>query len=311
MPGAGELERQVAAMRRFNRWYTQKIGVLHDGLLDSPWSLTEVRVMYELAHADGLTAAALARQLDLDTGYLSRLLRNFQRKRLIARTTSTDDRRHQLLTLTDAGRAAFAPLDRRARDEIATLLASVKPDERRRVASALASIETALSATSAAAPTAFFIRTHRPGDIGWIIWRHGVVYAAERGWDERFEALVTEVCFRFLHKHDPRRERCWIAERDGEPVGSVMLVRKSARVAQLRLLLVEPHARGGGLGARLIDECIRFARDAGYAKLVLWTNRGLDAARHLYERVGFVLTEEAPHDSFGEGLIGQQFELTL
>lgn len=300
----------IAAVRRFNRFYTRQIGVLQEGHLESPFSLTEVRVLYELAHRDRPTAAELARELALDSGYLSRIVRGFEKRGFIAKARSTNDARQTHLVLTDAGRAAFAALDQRSTDEIATMVARVAPEDRRRLTDAMRTIERLLGAT-AETKHPYLLRTHQPGDIGWVVYRHGVLYAREYGWDERFEALVAQIVAEFIQNFDPRRERCWIAEQDGERVGSVFLVRKTDTVAKLRLLLVEPKARGMGIGHRLVDECIRFARHARYETMTLWTNSELHAARKIYQAAGFALVSEEPHEMFGTASVGQNWELEL
>ena len=300
----------VSAVRRFNRFYTRQIGILREGHLGSPFSLAEVRVLYELAHRDGLTAAELGRELGLDAGYLSRIVRSFERRDLVEKTRSETDARQAHLRLTAAGRAAFAGLDARADDEIAALVRRSSPDDWRRLTDAMRTIERVLAPKQEAARN-FLIRTHHPGDIGWVVYRHGVLYAREYGWDERFEALVAQIVAEFVQNFDPRRERCWIAEQDGERVGSVFLVKKTDTVAKLRLLLVEPKARGLGIGHRLVDECIRFARQAQYRRMTLWTNSILHAARRIYEAAGFRLVSEEPHAMFGESLLGQTWELEL
>ena len=306
---------RIEAIRRFNRFYTQRIGVLRDGLYGSGYSLAEVRVLYELAHANRpTTATELIRALRLDAGYLSRILRRFETMGLIRSTRSTDDARQRKLSLTAAGRKVLAPLERASRDEIAALLAPLSPAAQRGVVQAMTTIESLLAESPTAKQVAAepcVLRAHRPGDIGWIVARHGALYAQEYGWDAAFEALVADIAAKFLKRFDPSRERCWIAERDGENVGSIFLVSRSPTVAQLRLLLVEPSARGLGIGRRLMDECIAFARSVGYRKIMLWTNGGLDAARHLYEAAGFALKCEERHHSFGKDLIGQTFELKL
>jgi DNA-binding MarR family transcriptional regulator/GNAT superfamily N-acetyltransferase len=300
----------VSAVRRFNRFYTKQIGVLREGHLESAFSLTEVRVMYELAHRDGPTSSELVRELGLDSGYLSRILRGFERRGLIEKTKSERDARQAHLRLTDAGRAAFALLDSRADDEIAALVERVSRDDWRRLTDAMRTIERVLSPAHES-KRSYLVRTHQPGDIGWVVYRHGVLYAREYGWDERFEALVAQIVADFVHNLDPRRERCWIAEQDGERLGSVFLVKKTDTVAKLRLLLVEPKARGLGIGHRLVDECIRFARHAQYQRITLWTNSILHAARRIYEQAGFQLVSEEPHAMFGESLTGQTWELEL
>ena len=309
MPTQPDLERRVAAVRRFNRFYTQKIGVL-GGYLKSPFSLTEVRVLYELAHREHATASQLGRDLGIDPGYLSRMLRGFERRRFIVRVRSDADGRQSLIRLTGAGRAAFAPLDARSRDEIAQLLDALSDADQAVLVASMGAIERVLG-TDPERRVPYLLRPPQPGDMGWVVQRHGVLYAREYGWDDTFEALVAEIAAAFIRQLDARRERCWIAERDGDPVGSVFLVRKSDEVAQLRLLLVEPSARGLGIGRRLVDECVRFARQAGYRSVMLWTNSVLLAARHLYDAAGFRLTHEEPYHGFGHDLVGETWDLNL
>jgi DNA-binding MarR family transcriptional regulator/GNAT superfamily N-acetyltransferase len=301
---------RAEAVRRFNRFYTKRIGVLHEGLLQSPFSLTEVRVLYELAHQENITASELAKELGLDAGYLSRILRRFEYCGFLDRTPSQNDGRRSHLRLTQQGRDAFASLDERSHDEVAALLDKLPATEQKRLLDAMQTIEKTL-ASPRIATTPYLLRSHQPGDMGWIIHRHGVLYAQEYGWNEEFEALVAEIAAKFIQTFDPRRERCWIAERDGELIGSVFLVKQSDEVAKLRLLLVEPAARGLGVGTRLVEECIRFARQAGYTTITLWTNDVLRAARHIYEKVGFHLMREGPHYSFGHDLVEQTWELAL
>jgi len=302
--------RQIEAVRRFNRFYTRQIGVLREGLLDSPFSLTEVRVLYELAHRDRLTAAELGKDLGLDRGYLSRTLRSFEKRGLIKKTRSQTDGRQSFLAPTAKGRRIFAPLNARSQKEVEEMLSSLSAGEQRSLIEAMESIQRLLTNKPEPKVT-YILRPHNPGDMGWIVHRHGVLYSQEYGWDEDFEALVAEIVARFIKTFNHKRERCWIAERDGEIVGSVFLVRKSKTVAKLRLLLVEPRSRDLGIGNRLVDECIRFARQAGYRKITLWTNDVLVAAKHIYERAGFVLVEEKQHHSFGHDLVGQDWELKL
>ena len=303
-----ELERRVAAMRRFNRFYTARIGVLQ--YLGGDFSLGEVRILYELAHrADPPTAAELGRELRVDAGYLSRLLRGFERRRLITRTRSDVDGRRSHLALTAAGRAAFAPLGARSHDETVRLLQPLADADQRRLVEAMEAIEGILGGAGRTPP--FTLRPHRPGDMGWVVQRHGALYADEFGWDERFEALVATIVARFIERYDPRRERCWIAEKDGARIGSVFLVRHTATIAQLRLLLVEPAARGLGVGTRLVAECERFARETGYRMIMLWTNSVLVAARHIYEAAGYRLIRKERHTSFGHDLVGETWEKRL
>lgn len=306
-----DLDRRIGAVRQFNRFYTRQIGVLQEGLLGSPFSLTEVRVLYELVHRDRPTAADLGRELGLDAGYLSRILRGFERRGLIEKARSHADGRETLLSLTKKGQRTFAPLDARSSAEIGGLLGRLSPHKQTRLVEAMRIVEGLLGGADPEHQTPVLLRPHQPGDMGWVVHRHGVLYAREYGWDERFEALVAEIVAAFIQHFDPKRARCWIAERDGEIVGSVFLVKKSKMVAQLRLLLVEPAARGLGLGSRLVSECERFARQAGYRKIVLWTNSVLRAARHIYEEAGYRLVHEERHHSFGHDLIGETWELDL
>jgi DNA-binding MarR family transcriptional regulator/GNAT superfamily N-acetyltransferase len=307
---AAALEQRVAAVRRFNRFYTQKIGVLQEGLLESRFSLAEARVLYELARRDRPTASDIARELSLDPGYLSRILRGFQRRGLLRREASASDARQRRLSLTSAGRAAFAPLDARSRQDIGTLLDALPVAEQTRLVASMSAIERLLSPDPATA-TVYVLRPHRPGDIGWITWRHGALYAAEYGWDERFEAMVASIMARLVDNFDARRECCWIAEQEGEPVGSVALVDDGNGVARLRVLLVEPAARGHGIGRRLVDECLRFARHAGYQKIVLSTYSVLVAARLVYEAAGFRLAAQHPERAYGKRLVNESWELSL
>ena len=304
-----ELERQVLAMRRFNRFYTQKIGVLEDGRLYAPFSLAETRVLYELAHRDRVTASDLVRDLGLDAGYLSRMLRNFAKRGLVARKPAPEDARQSLLTLTAAGRKTFAPLETASQRVLAPLLQRLNPNERAQLAGAMAIIERLLG--GGAAKPEVRLRPHQPGDIGWMVEAHGRLYAREYGWDSSFEALAAEVGAQFLRDYDPQWERAWIAEVDGERMGCVFLIRKSAKVAKLRVLIVDPRARGLGIGKALVDECIRFARQKGYKKITLWTNSVLTAARAIYEKAGFKLVGSEKHRSFGKDLVGETWDLAL
>jgi DNA-binding MarR family transcriptional regulator/GNAT superfamily N-acetyltransferase len=305
---SASLDNRIAAVRRFNRFYTRIIGALEEGLLQSRLSLAEARVLYELAQRNDLTATDLGRDLGLDPGYLSRILQRFEREELLARTQSDIDKRQSLLSLTAPGRDAFAPLDTGSREQVGTLLARLSEPAQAGLVSAMARIETLLDVPRA---KPWLLRQHRPGDIGWVVQRHGALYAEEYGFDSRFEALVAHVSGDFLAQHDPARERCWIAECDGVNVGSVFLVRKSDEIAKLRLLIVEPAARGLGIGKRLVEECIEFARRAGYRGITLWTNDVLVAARNIYQHVGFRLVTSAPHADFGPPMIGEDWELAL
>ncbi|MGH2472200.1 MAG: bifunctional helix-turn-helix transcriptional regulator/GNAT family N-acetyltransferase [Candidatus Limnocylindria bacterium] len=304
------LARRVAAVREFNRFYTSRIGVLDEDYLSSRFSVTEVRILYELAHRGSATASELGRDLGIDAGYLSRILRGFGQRGVLARTTVRDDARKAILRLTARGKATVAPLEAKARDQIGTLLDRVPAGEQDRLVASMRTIERALRAGAPTAPKVA-LRSHRPGDMGWVVERHGTLYWEEYGWDESFEALVAGIVAKFIEHLDPKRERCWIAELDGERVGCVFCVKKSKNVAKLRLLLVEPPARGLGLGSRLVDECTRFARAAGYRELTLWTNDVLVAARRIYERAGFNLIESERHRSFGKALVGQNWTLRL
>ena len=300
----------VAAVRRFNRFYTRRIGVLQEGVLASPFSLTEMRVLYELAHRQKPSAAELCKDLGLDAGYLSRILQGLTKRRLVERERSPADGRQSLLSLSRQGRTAFGALDRRSSDEVAAMLSGLPAGEQERLTAAMATIEKLLARREAAAEP-YVLRSHRPGDMGWVVHRHGVLYAQEHGYDERFEAVVADIVARFIQRHDPRRERCWIAERDGEIVGSVFLVQKSKTVGKLRLLLVEPRARGLGLGRRLVSECVRFAGQVGYRRITLWTHGALHAARRLYQDAGFKRVHARKSVSFGRELVDEIWELRL
>jgi len=302
-------DQHVAAVRAFNRFYTRQIGLLSEGHLDSPFSLTEVRVLYELAHRENPTASEIARDLDLDPGYLSRILLKFQKRRLLSRERSATDGRQWNVALTRLGRQVFAPLDKGASKQLATLLRPIPPSKREQLVLSMQTVQGILTGLEEA--PSYTLRPHRPGDIGWVIHRHGVLYFQEYGWDERFEALVAEIAAKFVQNFDPARERCWIAERDGAILGSVFLVRHTETVAKLRLLLVEPSARGLGLGQRLVQECIDFARWAGYSEITLWTQSELAAARHIYEKAGFRLSGVEKHHHFGPEMVGEVWNLTL
>jgi DNA-binding MarR family transcriptional regulator/GNAT superfamily N-acetyltransferase len=303
-------EQQIAQVRAFNRDYTRRIGVLSQGLLGSPYSLTEVRVMYEIAHRAGVMAAQLADELGLDRGYLSRILKGFAAQGLLARTASAADARRQHLRLTPAGRRVFAPLERRSQQQVRAMLSGLDGSRRAALLEAMSVIGCVFRADDGQAPVS--LRTHRPGDMGWVVERHGVLYFREYGWNEEFEALVAGITAEFIRKLDPARERCWIAENAaGRRLGCIFLVAGEGGSAKLRLLLVEPEARGLGLGRTLVGECVRFARAAGYERIVLWTQENLAAARHLYEQAGFTPTAREPHCSFGHDLIAETWQLEL
>lgn len=300
------------AVRRFNRFYTRQIGLLRDELWRTPFTLTQARVLYELAHHERTTATHLGGELGLDPGYLSRILRGFQKRGLLERQPSPTDRRQVLLSLTEGGQEAFAEMNAASRAEIEGMLAGLADREQDRLVDAMRTIEGLLGARPEHR-VPYILRPHQSGDMGWIVQRHGVLYEREHGWDERFEALVAEIVAAFVRDLEPVRERCWIAEREGRNVGSVLLVKDPERegVARLRLLLVEPEARGLGIGARLVHECTRFARRAGYRTITLWTNSVLHSARAIYGREGYRLVREEPHHSFGHDLVGQTWELDL
>jgi DNA-binding MarR family transcriptional regulator/N-acetylglutamate synthase-like GNAT family acetyltransferase len=301
----------VQTVRRFNRFYTRQIGVLNEHLLHSQFSLTEVRVLYELKHREQVTATELRQDLGLDRGYVSRMLQNFETRGWIKTAASSLDRRRMFVSLTAKGRNVFGPLDRRSSSEVSSMLARLSPAQHGKLLAAMNDIEDLLS-PARHAETPFMLRTHRPGDMGWVVQRHGELYWQEYHYDERFEALVAEIVAEFIATLDPSKERCWIAEKDGTNVGSVFLVKKSARVAKLRLLLVEPSARGLGIGKRLVDECLRFAREAGYKKMMLWTQSELAAARAIYRAAGFRKIGEQKHESWGrKDLVAETWELSL
>jgi DNA-binding MarR family transcriptional regulator/GNAT superfamily N-acetyltransferase len=302
---------RIARIRRFNRFYTRQVGALDEGHLHSRFSLAEARVIYEIANTEAPTAAVLGRELSIDAGYLSRLLRGLERQGLVQRATSADDRRRSILRLTSKGRATFQELDARARAQVATFLAPLSDAEQRRLVDAMRTIDTLLGAR--AQPPSYHLRDPRPGDMGWIVHRQAVLYTKEYGWNQEYEALISRIAAEFLERFDAERERCWIAEREGEIVGSVFVVKHSERegVAKLRLLYVEPSARGVGIGRHLVAECTRFAREVGYHTLTLWTNSVLVSARRIYQAEGYRLVREEPHHSFGKDLAGQTWELKL
>jgi DNA-binding MarR family transcriptional regulator/N-acetylglutamate synthase-like GNAT family acetyltransferase len=311
MPSPSSSNPQVDTVRRFNRFYTRQIGLLNEGLLDSPFSLTEVRALYELAHRGRPTAADLCKELGLDAGYLSRILRSLEKQGLLAKQNSPSDARQSLLSLTRKGRKVFEPLDGRSDEQVGAMLGKLSPVKQGELIHAMRAIESVLSPAEKSA-SAYLLRQHRPGDMGWVVQRHGELYWQEYRYDERFEALVAKIVADFIEKLDSSRERCWIAERDGEKVGSVFLVQKSKTISKLRLLLVEPSARGFGIGARLVSECVRFAREAGYTKMMLWTQSELRAARAIYQKAGFELVGKKRHQSWGrKDLAAETWEVRL
>jgi DNA-binding MarR family transcriptional regulator/GNAT superfamily N-acetyltransferase len=301
---------RVAAVRHFNRFYTRQIGLLQDKLLQTRFSLTQARVLYELARRDGTAATDIVRELGIDHGYLSRILRGFAEEGLIVKKRAKTDARQTLLSLTAKGRKAFAPLDRRSQDQVEAMLRESSTAQQKRVVTAMQEIENIIGKTNENRPN-YTLRPHRHGHMGWIVARHGVLYGVEYGWDSHIEALTADIVSAFLKNFDPARERCWIAEIDGEPVGAIFLVRDTDEVACIRLLMVEPHARGLGIGRRLVEECVRFAREAGYAKVTLWTHAVLTAARAIYQRAGFRATERWVHDDFGKPEPSETWELNL
>jgi DNA-binding MarR family transcriptional regulator/GNAT superfamily N-acetyltransferase len=306
----GDADDQISAVRAFNRFYTRKLGVLDQQLLKSPFSLSEARVLYELATRENLSAKEIGIELGLDPGYLSRIVQNFDDNGLIIRTPVPSDRRQYQLSLTAKGRQAFAKLSRSSQDDVAHMLAALAPGDSKRLIEAMTVIERLLGEPPVSRPPAV-LREPRPGDMGWVVQSHGSLYASEYGFDSSFEGLVAEIAAKFLSSFDASRERCWIADIDGAQVGSVFLVRHTDDVAKLRLLLVDPAGRGQGLGQRLVAECVAFARACGYRKITLWTQSILVAARRIYQDAGFVLVATEPHRSFGQSLIGETWELEL
>jgi DNA-binding MarR family transcriptional regulator/N-acetylglutamate synthase-like GNAT family acetyltransferase len=314
MARAGENQKRVAAVRRFNRFYTRQIGVLRRNYLDSPYSLGEMRVLYELAQAHDLggarTASDIGRALDLDAGYLSRVLRNFEKRGLIARKTSEKDARQSHLTLTAKGRKLYAPFEKRSQDNVGAMIGGLGAGEQARLVAAMQTIE-ALLGEKPVTERAFSLRAPRRGDFGWIVARHAELYSQEYGWGDPFEGLCAQIVADFVNNYDEKHERCWIAEMDGENVGCIMLVKDSIEVARIRLLLVNPKARGLKLGTRLVDECVTFAREAGYRKVTLWTHSVLAAARHIYEKAGFTLTASEQRRSWGQDVVAEFWDLEL
>jgi len=303
------LDPQVAAIRAFNRFYTRKIGVV-DEVASSPFSLAEARVLYELARCEQSTATDIRKELGLDAKYMSRILHDFERRRLVRRQQSETDERQKFLSLTVRGRRAFAPLDERSNRDVAAMLEELSPTERKQLVDAVKTVRRLLG-DNAEPRTPYLLRQHQPGDMGWIVHRQAILYAEEYGWDATYEALAAEIVAQFIKNYDPKRERCWIAEKDGARVGAVFVAKASDEIAKLRLLHVEPEARGLGIGKRLVEECLRFAQQAGYSKITLWTQSILHAARHLYKQAGFQVVREEQHHSFGKDLTAETWELEL
>lgn len=308
LPVAMQIDDQISIFRRFNRFYTRLIGTLSDHFLDTPYSLTEGRVLYELAHRGAATAKDVAAALSLDAGYLSRILRKFEDAGLIEKETSFADGRLVMLKLTSRGNTAFGELNQLSNKQARELLNSLPPSKCDDLIRSMQTIEDVLTKKTS---SPYILRQHRPGDMGWVASRNGAIYAQEYGWDEQFEALAARIVADFITDYDPKRERCWIAERNGDRLGCTFLVKhpEQADTAKLRLLLVEPSARGLGLGKALVNECVSFARTAGYKKVTLWTQSILTAAHHLYQQAGFKLVREELHHSFGADLVGQTWEL--
>lgn len=304
---------RIAAVRRFNRFYTRQIGVLREGYLNSPFSLAEGRVLQQLSQRQDASANAIARDLNLDRGYLSRILRDFVKRGLVTKKRSASDGRQSILALTSEGRKSFALLDRRASQEVGNMLRELPASGQARLITAMDTVENILASPNAkqSGSPAYILRDHQPGDMGWITHRQGLLYFQEYGYNEDFEALVATIVGEFIQNFDSKRERCWIAEREGEIVGSVFLVKKSKSVAKLRLLYVEPTARGLGIGRRLVDECVRFARQAGYKSITLWTQSHLDSARRIYKDAGFHLAHKEAHHSFSLDLVAETWDLDL
>jgi len=303
------VDAQVGAIRAFNRFYTRKIGVV-DGMASSPFALAEARVLYELAHREQATATDIRKELGLDAGYMSRILREFERRKLIRREQSKTDERQKFLSLTAKGRRAFAPLDARSNRDVVAILEGLSPTKRKQLVDAVQAVRRLLG-DKVQTSTSYLLRQHQPGDLGWIVHRQAILYAEEYGWDGTYEALAGEIVAQFIKNYDPNRERCWIAEKDGERVGGAFVAKVSDDIAQLRLLHVESQARGLGIGKRLVEECVRFARQAGYQKMTLWTQSNLHAARHIYKQAGFQVVREQQHHSFGKDLTAETWELNL
>lgn len=305
------LSEKIESVRRFNRFYTKQIGVLNEGLLESPFSLSEARVIYEIANRENATATELVNELRLDAGYLSRMARDFEERKLIDKKPSKIDARQSVLSLTARGRKEFEKLNQLSRNQIEGILNGLPPAEQNRLLAAMKTIEEILGAEPKSEKFSYLLRPPQAGDLGWVVQCNGALYAQEYGWDETYEALVAQIVADFVKNYDPKKERCWIAEKDGENVGAVFLVKDSDSAAKLRLLIVDPKARGLGIGKRLVDECSRFARQAGYKKITLWTNNVLLAARGIYQKAGYKLVKAENHHSFGQDLVGETWELEL
>jgi DNA-binding MarR family transcriptional regulator/GNAT superfamily N-acetyltransferase len=301
---------RVAAVRRFNRFYTQKLGVLQREWLDSPFSLTEARVLYEIKARRRATATDIARDLGIDAGYLSRMLRRFHKSGLIRKDVSPADARQSFLSMTARGRKAFAPLEARTQRQVADMLGPLSAAEQDRLVSAMSAIEKMVG-SGRNGKSDIILRQPRSGDLGWVVARHAELYAHEYGWGDNFEGTCVQIVADFANKHDPNCERGWIAEMDGENVGSVFLVKDSEKIARLRLLLVDPVARGRGLGTRLTEECISFARQCGYERITLWTHKVLTTARHIYEQAGFQLASSERKHNFGCDVVSEHWDLAL
>jgi DNA-binding MarR family transcriptional regulator/GNAT superfamily N-acetyltransferase len=308
--GNAKKDDAVSRVRRFNRFYTRRIGVLQEGYSGGPFSLAESRVLYEIGQRDKPTATEIARELGLDAGYLSRILKAFEARGYIAREPSPGDARQTLLSMTPRGRKAFAPIEAHTIKEVSAMLEALTADEQERLTCALATVETLLG-DKEEPRVPYILRPLQAGDIGWIVARHGVIYGREYGWDGTIEVLTAEIMSAFVRNFDAKRECGWIAERNGEPCGCVFLVRENEETARLRLLLVDPAARGLGIGTRLVEECLKFARLAGYKRITLWTHRVLEGARKIYIGAGFMLTKEWTHDDFGKTLVAETWDLEL
>jgi DNA-binding MarR family transcriptional regulator/ribosomal protein S18 acetylase RimI-like enzyme len=311
MMDKNQLHEDTDRFRKFNRFYTKQIGLLSQGLLKTRFPLIQARILYELAQQEQTTASALVDKLNIDPGYLSRILSSFERDGLLRKKRSAIDFRQRILTLTKKGQRSFAELNERSRRDAEKIMQNLTGEDRHRLLHAMKTIESILDTAGPKLPASFLLRPHRPGDIGWIIHRHGAIYAEEYDFDETFEALVAEILVKFIRDHHPKREGLWIAEQDGERIGSVMIVDAGDQTAQLRLLIVEPKARGQHVGKRLIDECISFSKRNRYRKIKLWTQSNLLEARHLYMKAGFKMVSESPHQSFGQNLTAEIWELSL